>query len=270
MPSLKSFPAYEVKRCPACECRDAKHFDKRNGYELIRCARCQMVYTRNVPSTEQLCDFYNELYVRTGKPLEATVQRTFHRRWKYQLLASYLKWLHPKEQKIRLLEIASSDGDLLEAVAGDPRFIATGIDYSEDNVAYCRRQGWNALVTDLESAAFYEQTFDAIVALHVVEHLQNPIRTINEAHRVLRPGGYFFAVMPCISHLKARLAGLRWKYIAPPGHLWYFTPKSLSLLMNRLGFEVCWANCFYHRAHLRILARKPVSAAKARELKKAA
>lgn len=44
--------------------------------------------------------------------------------------------------------------------------------------------------------AFDDESFDAVVASHVLEHLADPIAAIGEIHRVLRPGGLAAIVMP--------------------------------------------------------------------------
>ncbi|HEX42987.1 MAG TPA: methyltransferase domain-containing protein, partial [Phycisphaerales bacterium] len=87
-----------------------------------------------------------------------------------------------------------------------------------------------------------------------------PAGTLAEALRVLAPGGRLLAVTPCLSHIKARLAGRRWKYFTPPWHLHFFTTRSLRTLLSRIGFEVLACSCLNHRAHVRVLARKPSNA----------
>ena len=39
-------------------------------------------------------------------------------------------------------------------------------------------------------------TFDFVVANHVLEHIGNPIRALKEWHRILRPGGLLFMALP--------------------------------------------------------------------------
>ena len=117
-------------------------------------------------------------------------------------------------------------------------------------------QGLDAHVSDVESMHFAPQTFDAVVALHVMEHVQNLDVFIKEIHRVMKQGGYFFAVMPNMSHYKPKLAGASWKFWGPPGHLWYFTNHSLTMFLENHGFEVKHCSSLYHRAHVRVLARK--------------
>ncbi len=43
-----------------------------------------------------------------------------------------------------------------------------------------------------ESLPFAAETFDVIVSNQVLEHVQSPKKVIQEAYRVLKPGGYFF------------------------------------------------------------------------------
>jgi ubiquinone/menaquinone biosynthesis C-methylase UbiE len=133
---------------------------------------------------------------------------------------------------------------------------AVGVDYGSAAVDYARLQGLDAHVSDVESMHFAPQTFDAVVALHVMEHVQNLEVFIKEIHRVMKQGGYFFAVMPNMSHYKPKLAGASWKFWGPPGHLWYFTNHSLTMFLENHGFEVKHCSSLYHRAHVRVLARK--------------
>ena len=41
-----------------------------------------------------------------------------------------------------------------------------------------------------------DASFDAVIASHVIEHLANPLRALQEFHRVLRPGGRLVLVVP--------------------------------------------------------------------------
>jgi SAM-dependent methyltransferase len=44
---------------------------------------------------------------------------------------------------------------------------------------------------------FQDNYFDRVLAIHVLEHLDNLPKTLRETHRVLRPGGEFSVVIPC-------------------------------------------------------------------------
>jgi ubiquinone/menaquinone biosynthesis C-methylase UbiE len=47
---------------------------------------------------------------------------------------------------------------------------------------------------DAENIPFKEGTFDSIFALTMIHHLPNPVKMLNEVHRVLKHGGRFIAI----------------------------------------------------------------------------
>lgn len=53
------------------------------------------------------------------------------------------------------------------------------------------------VVTDLnEPWPFEDNSFDSIVAIHLIEHLKDLLHFMNEAHRVLRSGGTLYIETP--------------------------------------------------------------------------
>lgn len=248
-------PGYTNHFCPVCKSTDHAHFHTMNELDVVRCTSCHFLFSKTIPSDAELHEHYKPSYC--DEVGEYHPRSTFHRKLKYQAFRHAIRWWCRDLPKIKLLEIGCNQGDLLSAVQHDAKFEAQGIDLADRPLEYCRSQGHRVELTDLESRKFPDNTFDMIVALHVLEHVQNPERLVGEIRRVLKPGGKFFAVMPCSSHIKARLAGVKWHYLSPPEHLWYFTPKTLSMFAERLGLKTMFSSTFYHRAHVRILAQKP-------------
>ncbi|MCW5588856.1 MAG: class I SAM-dependent methyltransferase [Legionellales bacterium] len=243
---------YVLNHCPACLlATQQSDFTVMDGYQLMKCQQCEQVYVKNIPSTEKLTTFYNTVYTDEGN-----LSFKWRRILRYKLLAMWYKHIC-KARPMHMLEIGCNRGELLKAVANDKSIIAEGIDYSEACVNFARTQGGlNAQVMDVMNMTFPDSRFDFIVAYHVIEHVQNLETTLHEIKRVLKTGGKFYLVMPCVSHPKAKRQGLSWKYFSPPGHLWYFTPTSLTQFLTRQGFKVEFCSSFNHRAHVRALATK--------------
>ena len=68
-----------------------------------------------------------------------------------------------------------------------------------------------------------DNTVDAIRASHVMEHIpagQERIDVMNEAHRVLRPGGVFEIIVPILND------PLTWHAIADPTHVSFWVLES--------------------------------------------
>ena len=68
-----------------------------------------------------------------------------------------------------------------------------------------------------------DNTVEAMRASHVMEHIpagQARIDVMNEAHRVLRPGGVFEVIVPIVND------PLTWHAIADPTHVSFWVPES--------------------------------------------
>ena len=68
-----------------------------------------------------------------------------------------------------------------------------------------------------------DNTVTAIRASHVMEHIpagQDRIDVMNEAHRVLKPGGVFEVIVPIVND------PLTWHAIADPTHVSFWVPES--------------------------------------------
>jgi len=246
---------YENHSCPVCGGTGNPHHIH-DGYAIDECQSCGFVYTRTIPSVEFLKNFYDKQYLEHEKSGTYVPKESLGlKQWLLATLFELLNKEKVTEQK-RMLEIGCSQGDLLLQFKNRQNWTATGIDYGGAAIRFAKSRGLDAHVSDIESMNFNDNSFDAVVALHVMEHVYDLNGFIREIHRVTKAGGYFFAVMPSLSHWKPKLAGDKWKYWGPPGHLWYFTNRSLELFLRKNGFEVKHCSSFYHRAHVRVLAKK--------------
>jgi SAM-dependent methyltransferase len=80
--------------------------------------------------------------------------------------------------------------------------------------------------------------FDAITFSHVIEHLPNPLDSLQRSLRLLKPGGRLVVVTPNGQSLGARYFGPDWVAWDPPRHLHVFTPRSLRRLLLGSGFRI--------------------------------
>jgi 2-polyprenyl-6-hydroxyphenyl methylase/3-demethylubiquinone-9 3-methyltransferase len=119
----------------------------------------------------------------------------------------------------------------------------TAIDISEYQIALNRQR-----YPEIEFAShdlanplpFADNLFDFLWCSEVVEHLAQPRFAIEQFLRVLKPGGQLLLTVPHHGRLKNVLIALfKWDEHFDPEypHLQYFTSKSLSRLVQRVGFE---------------------------------
>ena len=65
---------------------------------------------------------------------------------------------------------------------------------------------------------FRDSAFDALQAVHVIEHLANVIRALEEFHRIVRPGGEVYIVTPHYTDFSS---------FCDPTHRWHLNSFSL-------------------------------------------
>ena len=77
-----------------------------------------------------------------------------------------------------------------------------GIDPSEQAVAYCRSRGVDATQGALpDRLDIPDDSFDAVIMLHVLEHTSDDEASLLEAYRVLKSGGVLICMVPAYSWL---------------------------------------------------------------------
>lgn len=95
----------------------------------------------------------------------------------------------------RILEIGCGAGLLLREIglSTGPHGLAAGIDISPDQIAAAVREcdgvpGVKASVGSADALDWPDGVFDAAVAAHVIEYLDDPRAALSEIRRVLKPG----------------------------------------------------------------------------------
>lgn len=137
----------------------------------------------------------------------------------------------------RFLDVGAGLGGFVLA-AREAGFDATGVEPSKD---MCSRSKAGIIQGTMESIAGQGERFDVICLIDVIEHVTNPMEQMKLAYSLLKPEGIVVLVTPDVSSLIAKLLKFKWWHFRL-AHISYFTPKTLSLLLERSGFTaVSWS-----------------------------
>ncbi len=90
----------------------------------------------------------------------------------------------------------------------------------------------------LETVDYAPGSFDVVRIWHVLEHVPQPLATLRQAYRLLKPGGQLIIGVPNIGGWLARLAGPFWFDLDVPRHVWHWTPQPLAVLVERAGLRI--------------------------------
>ncbi|GET36000.1 class I SAM-dependent methyltransferase [Microseira wollei] len=154
----------------------------------------------------------------------------------YETTKAYLRKNYP--QKGLLVEVGSGLGYLLKFFKQDG-WDVLGV---EPNVGMCkyaeRELGIKAIPTILEKAELPDESADAVLMMHVIEHVPNPLETLQEVYRILKPGGTFVLETPRYDTLMFKLLGKRERSLSCEGHIYFFTTNTLKTMASKAGFTV--------------------------------
>jgi ubiquinone/menaquinone biosynthesis C-methylase UbiE len=154
-----------------------------------------------------------------------------------QQMARLLSQLKPS--KGRALDVGCGDGNLLlllENLGWD----IYGVDISQAAIEIAKKKltKKNVFVGKLTECRFPSSYFDAISMRHVLEHLQNPLDTLREIRRVIKKDGILGISVPNIDSIYFRIFKGDWFHLDLQRHLYQFSLKTLTDMLNRAGFRV--------------------------------
>lgn len=233
-------------------------------FRVVQCARCGLRYVSPRPGAAALSSYYADDYyayqphqVRPrshrlklalwrrlgllpppetphGGPVLARLVRGLTR----TALGARSAWTLPAPHAgARFLDVGAGAGARL-MLAADLGWQAFGVDRSEAAVAGARTQGREAAVSDASCLPVATASMDYVCLSHVLEHTCDPLATLREAGRVLRPGGVIQVAVPNVASWSARRFHEHWAANELPRHLQHFTAPTLGAVARAAGLEV--------------------------------
>ena len=162
-----------------------------------------------------------------------------------------LRWVRSQVAgRCTLLDLGGGRGELLSAFV-DAGFACSVVDYPEVPVP-----GVERVAATLADAA-PGRTFSIVLASHVFEHFADPSAVATQLWSRVEPSGLLFVEVPL------ELLGGPPKMREPVTHVSFFCEASLSVLLQRAGFEIVHVQTLSslfasgaHRYSVRVCARR--------------
>jgi 2-polyprenyl-3-methyl-5-hydroxy-6-metoxy-1,4-benzoquinol methylase len=242
----------ERVRCILCGSNAAKSImelpDQRYGatgqlFRVMQCVHCGLIYENPRPSKDEIAQFYPSEYYEPRKSSFGVNDGVLEnlRNFRRKIV------LREKARKVervkltgRILDVGCASGDFLSFMKGKG-WQTQGIEPSKSMCTYASTHyGLDVFHGVLEDAGLGDRTFDVITFWSVLEHLHDPLGTMREAARVLKPDGYVIVLVPNIESWEAKLLGKKWPHLDVPRHLVHFSPKTLTELIHKAQLQVEW------------------------------
>lgn len=154
----------------------------------------------------------------------------------------YMRALVPSEAPLRILDVGCGTGVNATQLAQHGHEVF-GIDVSPVAIEKIRARGLQGSVVDIESGPlpFAPNSFDIVYASEVIEHCVDTTGFLRSMRTVLKPGGTLLLSTPNSAFWAYRLMGLFGFVVNEyqhPGHVRFFSRRSLVASVYRAGFDV--------------------------------
>ena len=247
-------------------------------FSYLRCARCGLERLSPRPALQDMGRYYPDDYApydnleprkaSAGERIKRLVYLTFHaraderpaqvRRWRWLLLVllaplrQHGVLAFPPPDLRRVFEFgAGVGGDL-----GQFRDAGWEVFGCEPSAKACDTAAARGLV--LQHCGAEEAELPAglscVYMNNVFEHVHDPRAVLRKSHAALVAGGLVVLVVPNHRSWTARLFGAAWPGYDPPRHIWGYSPRPVTLLLESEGFRIvsigqvfpasncCWYN----------------------------
>jgi SAM-dependent methyltransferase len=210
--------------------------DRRHGlpgrFQVVRCERCALMRTDPRPTLATIVRYY---------PSDYEPYRDTDPWWRrYRPLAALLDggWTRlPARPPGRLLELGTSTGRYLQRMR-QAGWTVEGVEFFEAAAREAAaRTGAPVHAGDVLSALFARESFDAICAWMVIEHLHDPVTALRRTFDWLAPGGWLALSVPDAGSWMRRVFGDAWYGLDVPRHLYHFSVPTLTMVLRDCGYR---------------------------------
>lgn len=234
-----------MDKCPVCRSlknRDfLKLYDDRYGYsglfQVKKCNQCGHKFLKGSFTPELLTKFYTNYYPRSTFDLEnykpCPETKRFQSWFNGENRSAYC-WV---PRNVRILDIGCGFGETLgyhKARGCD----VYGVEADENIRRVAEKFGYKVNVGLFDPNSYDSEFFDYVTMDQVIEHVTDPLATMQGIARVLKPGGIAILSTPNANGWGAKLFGRRWINWHAPYHVQHFSTNSMEIAAEQAGLFI--------------------------------
>ncbi|MBO7202850.1 MAG: class I SAM-dependent methyltransferase [Paludibacteraceae bacterium] len=236
----------KVQYCPICNSQKFKsHFECKDYYAtgeeflICDCEQCGFRFTQNFPDEDKISRYYETSdYISHSNTQKGIVNKIYHfvRSFMLRRKANLIEKIAEKKQGT-LLDFGCGIGFFLNEM-NRRGWSVQGIEKSEEARRFAEKQFGLNIFSNEKVASLDSKTYDVITSWHSMEHIEFLNQTIDQLQMALKDDGVWFLAVPNSVSMDEKIYKSYWAAYDVPRHLWHFSPKSMSALLQKHGLTI--------------------------------
>ena len=245
-------------RCPVCGSSSihpvlsAKDYTvSGKSFAIWQCTACSLRFTQDVPGMDEMGDYYkSQDYISHTNTSKGLINRL------YQITRK--KTLRQK-RKLVCKETGKKRANLLDVGSGTGAFInemkqngwqVVGLEPNADARRMAEEIYGCQLKNTDELFRLPGDSFNAITLWHVLEHVHDLHKTLEQLKNLVQQDGRLIIAVPNYTSFDASVYKEYWAAYDVPRHLYHFSPLSMKMLIEKAGMKITdyrpmWFDSFY-------------------------
>lgn len=204
------------------------------GGKLWRCNACNLVFRFPRLGKQTLDDLY-----RQGHSDSWSEQAGDRADWK---IVNLILAEHPNLR--RVLDVGCFDGRLLDSLGS--QYEKLGIEIHDEAVRRAEMRNVKVVGRDFDEFPVLQGGVDAVLAMDVIEHTENPMAFLGKLAEIVKPGGLILIGTGNSDALSWRFMGSAYWYCHISEHISFINPRWGDYAARKLGLETVEMLAFSH------------------------
>jgi len=208
-------------------------------FTIVRCRKCGLQYLNPRPTQESILFYYPPSYPCYTVYDKEEISNPLRIWWRDYIINKYCRAVRRFKQSGRILDVGCATGRFLNTMRNSGDWECHGVELNPEiagegaaRYGFCIKSG---TVFDVE----YEPGFFDVVTLwDVIEHVQDPLRTLRHVTGLLKQDGLIALTTPVSDALGGKLFGRYWVGYEIPRHFYFFSTASLETLVGHAGLNI--------------------------------
>ena len=221
------------KNCPLCNGFTDHRLFSTNGYDLLCCGECELIFIDPFPDNEDeriqnVCDNSLEDITVIGPERYSAARQVYYH--------DLFPLVEPSfRDASTLLDIGCGTGHLLELAEQKSGMKCTGIELNSARAKYARdKTGFEVFQVPIEKFQS-DQKFDVITLIDVLSHIPSFEKLFKSVRGLLARDGKFVIKTGEISSDVKRGSIFDWEV---PDHVHFLGLKTIDVIAEKYGFEI--------------------------------